>query len=146
MALPRWRRSTEFFAFFLKNLTLASSSLENEMIDFVREKTDNGTLVMRASGRLDNDTQQYFFECVKDEIQSGNNKIVLNFEELGYISSVGLSTLVRASSEAAKDGGTIYLAKIENRILDVLNMVKFDKIFNIYGTEEEAVDAMDSHK
>ena len=115
------------------------------MIDFVREKTDNGTLVMRASGRLDNATQQYFFECVKDEIESGNSKIVLNLQELGYISSVGLSTLVRASSEAAKDGGTIYLSSIENRILEVLSMVKFDKIFNIYGTEEEAVEAMGSH-
>ena len=114
------------------------------MIDFEKEKTEDGTLVIRASGRLDGDTQKYFFDCVKDEIEAGNKKIVLNFEALGYISSVGLSTLVRASGEAAKKGGTIYLASIENKILDVLHMVKFDKIFNIYGTEEEAIVAMNA--
>ena len=115
------------------------------MIDFVKEKTENGTLVMRPSGRLDGATQEYFFECVKDEIEAGNKKIVLNFQGLGYISSVGLSTLVRASSAAAKEGGTIYLSSIENKVLDVLHMVKFDKIFNIYGTEEEALVAIGSH-
>ena len=114
------------------------------MIDFVRETTENGTLVMRATGRLDGDTQKYFFDCVKDEIESGNKKIVLNFSGLGYISSVGLSTLVRASSVATKQGGTIYLAAIENKILDVLHMVKFDKIFNIYATEKEAIEAIES--
>ena len=115
------------------------------MIDFKKEKTEDGTLVIRATGRLDSATQQYFFECVKDEIEAGNQKIVLNFEGVGYISSVGLSSLVRASAEAAKKGGTIYLSSIENRVLDVLHLVKFDKIFNIYGTEEEALVAIGSH-
>ena len=114
------------------------------MIDFEREKTESGPLVIRAAGKLDGDTYDYFFACVRDEIASGNKNIVLNFENLGYISSVGLGALVRASSEASKNGGTIYLSNIENKILDILQMVKFEKIFNIFRTEEEAVLAFDS--
>jgi len=114
------------------------------MIDFEKEMTENGTLVIRASGRLDGETKDYFFDCVKDEIKAGNNKIVLSFEGLGYISSVGLSALVRASGEATKEGGTIHLANIESKILEILQVVNFEKLFNIYATEEEAIRALDS--
>ena len=114
------------------------------MIDFVREQTESGPLVIRAAGKLDGDTYEYFFACVRDEIAAGNKNIVLNLEKLGYISSVGLSALVRASAEASKNGGTIYLANIENKILEILQMVKFEKIFNIFRSEEEAILAFDS--
>lgn len=65
------------------------------MIDFKSRKTERGTLVIQPSGQLDHDTNQYFFECIKDEIEAGNLKIVINFEDLGYISSIGLGALVR---------------------------------------------------
>ena len=114
------------------------------MIDFKREKTEKGTLVIQASGHLDHDTNQYFFDCVKDEIEAGNKNIVIDLAGLGYISSIGLGALVRARSRAAKAGGTIYLANIENQILEAFRLVHFDKIFNIYETEEEAVAAIEA--
>ena len=114
------------------------------MINFKSEKNENGTLVIRASGQLDNDTNQYFFECVKDEIEAGNKKIVINLADLGYISSIGLGALVRARSRAAKAGGTIFLADIENQVLEAFHLVNFDKLFNIYETEEEAIEVIES--
>jgi len=114
------------------------------MIDFESRKTEQGTLVINAAGRLDNETNQYFFDCVKDEIESGNIKIVINLQGLGYISSLGLGALVRASSRASKAGGTIYLANIENQVLDILRMVSFDKIFRLYDTEQEAIAAIEA--
>jgi len=114
------------------------------MIDFNRRITENGTLVIQATGRLDGETNDYFFGCVKDEIEAGNKKIVINFDGLGHVSSVGLGSLVRASSRASKVGGTIYLACIENEVLEVLRIVRFDKLFNIYATEEEAIESIEA--
>lgn len=113
------------------------------MIDFSSRKTDKGTLVIQASGKLDNDTNQYFFECVRDEIERGNKKIVINFDGLGYVSSLGLGSLVRESSRASKAGGTIHLAGIENHVLDILSMVNLDNAFHIFDTEEEAIWAIE---
>jgi anti-anti-sigma factor len=113
------------------------------MIDFSSRTTEKGTLVIQASGVLDNDTTEYFFDCVRDEIARGHKKIVINFDGLGYISSLGLGALVRASSRAAKEGGTIYLACIENQVLDILRVVSFDKIFLIFDTEDEAIWAIE---
>ena len=114
------------------------------MIDFDSHTTEQGTVVIRASGRLDGETNQYFFDCVKDLIEAGNKNIVINFYGLGYISSVGLGSLVRARSRTAKAGGTIHLARIESQVLDILRMVHFEKIFNIYETEHEAIEAIES--
>ena len=113
------------------------------MLDFKKRKTEAGTLVIKVSGKLDEDSNQYFFDCVKDEIQSGNANIVINFAGLGYISSIGLGALVRASSHAAKAGGTIYLSRIENQVLEVFSIVKFERLFNIFETERAAIDAME---
>ncbi|MEM9413118.1 MAG: STAS domain-containing protein, partial [Planctomycetota bacterium] len=64
------------------------------MLDFKTHKTDGGTLVIRVTGHLDHDSNQYFFQCVQDEIEAGHKKIVINFADLGYVSSVGLGALV----------------------------------------------------
>ena len=114
------------------------------MIDFQRKETEKGILVIEVSGRLDNETNQYFFDCVKDAIEAGSNKIVIDLAGLGYVSSIGLSALVRARSRAAKAGGKIFLANIENQVLEVLRLVHFDKIFNIYESEAEAIAAMEA--
>ena len=110
-----------------------------QMIDFSRSLTDNGTVVIRLGGELTGDSSEYFFGCVEEEIENGNCQIVINCSGLGYISSVGLGTLVRARSRVAGAEGRIFLACIDSRVMDVLHIVNFDRIFNIYATEEEAI-------
>ena len=114
------------------------------MIDFQSQKTEKGTLIIKAFGQLDHDTNEYFFDCVRDEIESGNQNIVINLSGLGYISSIGLGALVRARSRAAKAGGTIYLTNIENQVLEAFHLVNFDKLFNFYGTEAEAIEVIEA--
>ena len=113
------------------------------MIDFEKHSTDGGTLVIRVNGRLDHDSNEYFFNCVKDEIEAGKSKIVINLADLGYISSVGLGALLRARSRVAKAGGTIFLARIESQILEVFRLVSFEKVFDIFATETEAIAAIE---
>ena len=113
------------------------------MIDFNSHTTEGGTLVISLKGQLEQ-SNDYFFKCVLDEIEAGNTSIVINFAEMGYISSVGLGALVRVRSRIAAAGGTIFLARIENNVLDVFRLVRFDKVFNIYGTEAEAIAAIEA--
>ena len=85
----------------------------------------------------------YFFECVRDEIKKGNKKIVISFDGLGYVSSLGLGSLVRESSRVGKTGGTIHLAGIESQVLDILSVVNLDRAFHIFDTEDEAIWAIE---
>jgi anti-sigma B factor antagonist len=114
------------------------------MIDFNHHRTEAGTLVFRMNGHLDEQSIDYFFKCVSDAIEDGNKKIVISFAGVGRISSVGLGALVRASSRASKAGGTIFLATVESQILNIFQLVRFDKLFNIYETEAQAIAEIES--
>ena len=113
------------------------------MIDFEKHMTDGGTLVLRVVGRLDEDSKEYFFTCVKDEIESGNTKIVINLAGVGHISSVGIGALLRARSRVAKHGGTVFLARIENQVLDAFRIINFEAVFKIFASEQEAIIAIE---
>ncbi len=114
------------------------------MIDFSISNTENGTRVIRVGGQLDSESNDYFFTCMEDEIKNGHDRIVINCADLGEITSVGLGSLVRARSRVAKAGGTIYLARVESRVLELFHIVGFDRLFNIYPTEQEAIAAIES--
>jgi anti-sigma B factor antagonist len=113
------------------------------MIDFNSRTTEKGTLVISVGGRLNEETNGYFFDCVKEEIQNGNRYIVINCADLGHISSVGLGALVRARSRAAKAGGVIYLAHLDATMMDLFRLVRFDRLFDIFPTEHEAIEAIE---
>ena len=113
------------------------------MIDFDFEATENGTLVVRLRGFLDHDSNEYFFDCVKEQINNGHKHIVINCDGLGHITSVGLGAMVRARARAAKAGGTIYLARVDANIMQVFSLVKFDRLFDIFPTEHEAVESIE---
>jgi anti-sigma B factor antagonist len=115
------------------------SSVAAIMISFTTHKTDNGTLVVRLGGDLDAESNEYFFDCIEGEIEDGNNQIVINCAELGYISSVGFGALIRARSRVARTDGRICFARINATILKMLRLVKLDTLFDVFPTEREAI-------
>ncbi len=114
------------------------------MITFSTHKTDNGTLIVRLGGDLDGESTEYFFDCIRGEIEDGNDHIVINCAELGFITSMGFGALIRARSRVAKTGGKIYFARINAMVMKMLRMVKLDSIFDIFSTEREAIAAIEA--
>ena len=114
------------------------------MIDFKSYRTLGETLVIRVGGRLDEQSTEYFFDCVADAIEAGDTRIVINFGDLGHVSSRSLGELGRARARAVKSGGTIYLANIENHLLNLFNVALCNRLFKIYHTEDEAICAIES--
>lgn len=93
------------------------------------------------TGTLDQSNCEYLLDCVKDEILDGRTKLILDCEELAYISSMGLGMLVRVNSRMKKIGGEVKLAAVHGPVAQVLKVVGFNKLFEIYPTVEEAVAA-----
>jgi len=116
------------------------------MIDFDSYKTgeDDEILVMKVSGKLDNETSLYFFDCVESEIEDGSTKIVLDFEELGHISSLGLGMLVRVHSRMKSQGGDVKFAHIRGVAAEVVGAIGLNKLFHFHATVEEACQAFDA--
>ncbi len=71
----------------------------------------------------------------------GTPKIVVNLNGVDYIDSGGLGILVGLLVSARNRGGELKLVSPNERIKELLRRTSLDKIFRVYGNDEEAVAA-----
>ena len=71
----------------------------------------------------------------------GTPKIVVNLNGVDYIDSGGLGILVGLLVSARNRGGGLKLVSPKQRIKELLRRTSLDKIFRVYGNDEEAVAA-----
>jgi anti-sigma B factor antagonist len=60
---------------------------------------------------------------------------------VNYIDSGGLGTLVSLYTSAHSAGGAVKLARLTSRVGDLLQVTKLLTVFEVYETEEEAVES-----
>ena len=70
-----------------------------------------------------------------------NPRIVLNLSGVNYIDSGGLGTLVALYTTSHNAGSAIKLCNLTQRVGDLLAVTKLLTIFEVYDSEEKAVDA-----
>jgi len=78
-------------------------------------------------------------EKVKSLVAEGKKKIVLNMENISFIDSAGLGTLVAAHHSAKGQGASLRLCHLGAKFSEVLQITKLMTIFEVYNTEAEAV-------
>jgi anti-sigma B factor antagonist len=72
-------------------------------------------------------------------LQKGLYRLVVNLDEVEYISSSGLKVLVSAWRLTRQNGGDVLLASLQPRIREVFEMIGFDMMFHIYDSPAEAI-------
>jgi len=78
-------------------------------------------------------------EKVKSLIAGGKKKIVLNMNNVTFIDSAGLGTLVAAHHSAKTQGASLKLCHLGAKFQEVLQITKLLTVFDVYNTEAEAV-------
>ncbi|MCZ6602542.1 MAG: STAS domain-containing protein [Planctomycetota bacterium] len=96
--------------------------------------------VVRLKGRLDLALSNTFLEFLRDDLSQEPQKLVLNFDQLQYLSSAGVSLLIRLSSEHQ-----LKIVGPRQEILGTLETVGIRSLLEFYPTEKAAVHAFVSH-
>ena len=78
-------------------------------MDFYYATVQNDVLIIRADGGLNADTADQFLKELGSLIEGGMKKIIVDCENLEYVSSYGLGVLVRLHTKMAKSGGDVRL-------------------------------------
>jgi len=93
---------------------------------------ENGTeTIISLSGQLDTLSATEFEKEIQNVIQGDSKNIILNGEELTYISSAGLRLLLTLQKGMIAKGGTLRLKNIRKEIMDIFNITGFSSILNI---------------
>lgn len=110
------------------------------MIDINVSNRDSVTLV-EASGRVDSMSANQFGEALSTQIDGGHLSLVLDLSGVDYMSSAGLREIVAALKKVKRASGDLRIAQPSERVREVLEMAGLDTIFQIYGTQDEAVQS-----
>jgi anti-sigma B factor antagonist len=78
-------------------------------------------------------------EKLKSLIAGGKKKIVLNMDNIKYIDSSGLGTLVAAHCSAKTQGASLRLCHLGSKFQEVLQITKLLIVFEVCDTEPTAV-------
>jgi anti-sigma B factor antagonist len=97
--------------------------------------------VVKISGRVNSVTAPEVETVLHDLIDSDRHQVVLDLQEVEYMSSAGLRVLVTALKAAQKSGGDLKLAQLAVRVKEVLDLSGLTPIFNVYRDVVEAVGA-----
>ena len=94
-------------------------------------KQDNNTTVVRLEGRLDTPTAQEVNQRLLPVQEDASGTIILDCEELTYISSSGLRVFLTLRKAAAMKGGKVIIRNINDNIRNVFMMTGFLNLFDI---------------
>ncbi len=94
-------------------------------------KTENNATVVTISGRLDAVTAPDYETRIRELIDNGNRYLVVDFEQLDYISSAGLRALLLMAKLLKEKDGQACLANVTGNVRSVFDMSGFNAVFNV---------------
>jgi anti-sigma B factor antagonist len=101
----------------------------------------DGVLVVDCNGRIVfGEESAALREKVKTALAQ-SPKVVLNLGEVNYIDSGGLGTLVSLYTTARNAGGALKLARLTDRVGDLLQVTKLVSIFEVFKNEQLAAQS-----
>jgi anti-anti-sigma factor len=119
-------------------ITFWSSTL----IDFQTKEVTDSLTIVKLSGKLNEVTRSYFFQCIGDTLDGGCKQVVVDCNGLGMLGSAGLASLMLARKHARKKGGRIFLTHVNSVIADVLAKTNLNKLLAIYPSTASLLDTI----
>ena len=100
----------------------------------------DGVVIVALDGRIVlGEESNALREKVKSLLADGKKKVVLNMDNITFIDSAGLGTLVAAHHSAKSQGAGLRLCHLGSKFQEVLQITKLMTVFDVYNTEAEAV-------
>lgn len=106
-------------------------------------RVDKGVTIVNCDGRIVFGEESALLRDMLKRLIGESSQIVLNLAGISYIDSGGLGTLVALYTSAQNAGGAIKLANLTQRVDDLLQVTKLLTVFEVYDSEEKAIDSFE---
>ncbi|HKM92580.1 MAG TPA: STAS domain-containing protein [Prolixibacteraceae bacterium] len=96
-------------------------------------------MVVHINGRVDTTNYTEFEKQISTVIDGGETNIILNCDNLNYISSSGLRVFLITQKRLMAAKGKLHLCKMQPSIKEIFDISGFSTIFKIFESEEAAL-------
>ena len=104
------------------------------------EKRQNEIDIFKLHGDLNSNTSPQFEEKIFAAIHNGSKKMIIDFEDLDYISSAGLRVIVKTAKNLKRSEGKVVLCSMQDYVKEVFEVAGFDAFLNIVSTMDDAMN------
>ena len=105
----------------------------------VRDEGDTKVVVL--NGKLDTNTSLTAEGEINTLLDAGAGKLLINFEQVSYISSSGLRLLLATAKKLKGTGGDLKVCSLNEMATEVFEVSGFSSILNVFSSEQEALGA-----
>ena len=106
------------------------------------QSVDQGVVVIRVGGRIDASTSTDLETAFDQTITNETGPIILDAQDVDYISSAGLRVLLVALKRLAAEHRKLALSSLSPDVMDVVKLTGFDKLLDCYATVDDATSAL----
>jgi len=96
-------------------------------------------IVMQLPEELNREAAQNFLVELQPLLESHRPRIVLDCPHVRYIDGAGVEMLLHCMEEAMKRDGDLKLSAVSPESEVILQMMRVDRVFEIFPTSEDAV-------
>jgi anti-sigma B factor antagonist len=102
------------------------------------QESRNEAEIFSIKGSLDSNTATEFETHLYSAFDVGKTKIILNLENLDYISSAGIRVMLKATKDLKKIDGIIILCSLQDYVMEVFDIAGFVGYLNIVKNLDDA--------
>lgn len=101
--------------------------------------------VLRITGRIDLVTSNTLKDTVREHLHRQRRNLVLNLEQVDFINSSGLGSLVSILKDVRLAGGSLVLSNLAPYVQEIFDITQLSNVFDSFATEKDAIGALTGH-
>ena len=111
----------------------------------IQERIVSDVAVVRITGRVTlTEGTPEFDDVLQRLVQQGHVKLVLDLEEVPYIDSTALGSLLRTHATVSRRGGALKLLRVKGHVRELLELTRLLSVFEAFDSEAEAIASVTS--
>ena len=98
----------------------------------IEESTEDGKEVYKIKGRIDNQTAPELQAKLDESFKLGENNLILDFDEVDYLSSAGLRTILYTQKRIKSiAGASMTIVNVTPSVMEIFEMTGFTDFLTI---------------
>lgn len=114
--------------------------MPNSSSTFIRiDRPEQGIVVISPSTDIDMSRSPELRSTIRQEMGSEVHKVVVDLEEVHYMDSSGLATLVEAMRNASNAKTQLVICCMNEKVAAIFEIARLDSFFSIVPNRDEAI-------
>ena len=107
----------------------------------IEVRDEGGVTVVMPAGFINAHTVRDFESALEKVVSGRRYLILLNCQNLSYISSAGLGAIMGLIETVRENGGDILLSDLSDNVFAIFDTLGFTQLYRVFKCEDEALEA-----